>query len=76
MMSKDDKKYTVNIKSSLAKKADPKKYKNFDAVYKNYSHWAYRTPWHRFQLHRHKNRKVALFILLILLVLALVIMES
>lgn len=80
-MSKENKKYQVNIKSSRgetvgdSKSVNPNKHKNFDKVYKKYSETVYTRRWNIFQFHKPKNRKIALFIMLVLIVAALVIME-
>ena len=74
-MKEEQQKYNVNYKSTSDKKVDVAKHKNFGKVYKKYSHWAYRNPWSRFQFHKSKNRKIALYILLAGLIAALVIIE-
>lgn len=90
-MSKENKKYQVNIKSSKGKtmdgspsdssnnssaqNVDPNKYKNFDKVYNSYADSIYKKPWYSFQFYKSKNRKVTLYIMVILIVAALVIME-
>tara|TARA_B110000211_G_C13968498_1_gene503863 strand:+ start:75 stop:320 length:246 start_codon:yes stop_codon:yes gene_type:complete len=74
-MTEDKNKYNVNLKSSSNQKIDPKKYKDFNKVYSKYTHWVYRNPWNRFQFHKSKNRKTALFLMLVLLVLSIVAME-
>ena len=74
-MTEENKKYNFKIKSSSEQKADPSKYKDFDKVYSKYTHWIYRNPWSRFQFHKSKNRKISLFIMIILLVGALLAIE-
>lgn len=74
-MKEEQQKYKVNFKKSADKKVDAQKHKNFDQVYEQYTHWIYRHPWSRFQFHKSKNRKIALYILLIGIVAALVIAE-
>lgn len=78
-MKEEQQKYNVNFKTTSKpeedKKVDAAKHKNFNKVYKQYSHWAYRNPWHRFQFHKSKNRKTTLYIMLIFLISALLIME-
>ena len=82
-MSKNNKKYQVNITSSQKetpeyvsnKKVDPNKYKNFDKLYKSYSDKVYSQPWYKFQFQKPKNRKTTLYIMIIIIVTVLVVME-
>lgn len=74
-MTEEQNKYKVNVKKTAGKKVDPSQYKDFGKVYNKYSHWVYRNPWNRFQFHKSKNRKVTLFIFLLVLVATLVVLE-
>lgn len=81
-MSEKNKKYQVNIKTGndsadndAKKSVNPDKYKNFDQVYKSYSDSLYKGAWYKLQFHQHKNRKVTVYIILILVVTALVLLE-
>jgi hypothetical protein len=86
-MSEENKKYQVNIKKSSGKsvgdskrdagnnKPAPGKYKNFDKVYKSYADTVYSKPWFRFQFQKSKNRKVTLYIMVIVVVATLVVLE-
>ena len=49
---------------------------DFKGAYKAYTHKVYRTPWSRFQRHSSKNKKVSMFIILIIVIGTLVLIEN
>tara|TARA_Y100000589_G_scaffold3897_2_gene3478 strand:- start:12497 stop:12805 length:309 start_codon:yes stop_codon:yes gene_type:complete len=73
---KEEKKYTIKINPKKPDKNEIREKMDFDAAYKAYTHKVYRTPWNKFQRHSPKNRKVSMFIILIIVVGTLMLIEN
>ena len=72
----EEKKYTIKIDPKKPNKKEIREKMDFKGAYKAYTHKVYRTPWSRFQRHSSKNRKVSMFIILIIVVGTLVFIEN
>lgn len=72
----EEKKYNIHINPKKPSKEDIRKKMDFEGAYKSYTHWIYRTPWHRFQRHASKNRKTTMMIFLLLIVALVFVLES
>lgn len=71
----EESKYDIHINPKKPTKEAIRKKMDFEGAYKSYTHWTYRTPWHRFQRHSGRNRKTTMFIILIIIVAALLAIE-
>ena len=72
----EEKKYTIKINPKKPNKKEIREKMDFKGAYKAYTHKVYRTPWSRFQRHSSKNRKVSMFIILIIVIGTLVFIEN
>jgi hypothetical protein len=72
----EEKKYTIKINPKKPNKKEIKERMDFKGAYKAYTHKVYRTPWSRFQRHSSKNKKVSMFIILIIVIGTLVLIEN
>tara|TARA_B100001778_G_scaffold184906_1_gene152264 strand:+ start:2384 stop:2692 length:309 start_codon:yes stop_codon:yes gene_type:complete len=72
----EEKKYTIKINPKKPNKKEIREKMDFKGAYKAYTHKVYRTPWSRFQRHSSKNKKVSMFIILIIVIGTLVLIEN
>tara|TARA_Y100000739_G_C20580676_1_gene452644 strand:+ start:1443 stop:1751 length:309 start_codon:yes stop_codon:yes gene_type:complete len=72
----EEKKYNIKINPKKPNKEEIRKKMDFKGAYKSYTHKVYRTPWSRFQRHSSKNRKISMFVILIIVIGTLVLLES
>jgi hypothetical protein len=72
----DDLNSSEDLHQKKAGAINPEKYKDFQKVYTSYMDSIYKKPWYRFQFHQSKNRKIALFIMLMILVAALLLLDQ
>lgn len=73
MTEKD--KYKVNINPKTPSKESIKKRMDFKNAYNSYTHWIYRTPWHAFQYHASKNKKITMMIILFAIIAMLIVID-
>ncbi len=72
----EEKKYNIKINPKKPSKQEIKGKMDFKKAYNTYTHKVYRYPWSRFQRHASKNRKVSMFIILIIVIGTLVLIEN
>lgn len=72
----DNNKYQININPKKPSKEEIRKKMDFEGAYKSYTSWIYRTPWHRFQRHAGKNRKISMMILLFAVIAFVLYLDS
>lgn len=75
-MSEEENKYDIHLSPAEPSKEEIHQKMDFDDAFKAYSHWAYRHPWHRFQIASPKNRRLAMFIILGIIVASLILFEK
>ena len=72
----EEKKYNIKINPKKPSKQEIKDKMDFKKAYNAYTHKVYRYPWSRFQRHASKNRKISMFIILIIVIGTLVLIEN
>tara|TARA_B100001173_G_C15984473_1_gene546079 strand:- start:1080 stop:1388 length:309 start_codon:yes stop_codon:yes gene_type:complete len=72
----EEKKYNIKINPKKPSKQEIRDKMDFKKAYNAYTHKVYRYPWSRFQRHASKNKRISMFIILIIVVGALVFIEN
>lgn len=74
-MNDGKQKYHVKITKKAGAQPDSSKHKDFKSVYNKYTNKYYRYPWSRFQFHEPKNRKIVMWVIVALAVIAAMFWE-
>lgn len=72
----EKKKYNIKFNPKKPTKQEIRDKMDFKKVYMAYTHKVYRSPRNIFQRHSSKNRKISMFIILIIVVGTLVLIEN
>lgn len=72
----EEKKYNIKLNPKKPTRQEIRDKMDFKKAYNTYTHKVYRYPWSRFQRHASKNRKVSMFIILIIVIGTLVLIEN
>jgi hypothetical protein len=72
----EEKKYNIKINPKKPSKQEIRDNMDFKNAYNAYTHKVYRYPWSKFQRHASKNKKISMFIILIIVIGTLVLIEN
>lgn len=75
MTEKKDTSYNIKVRKRPSSNQVNAK-KDFDKVYTNYQSWVYSHPWYKTPFHRFKNRKITMYIIIILLLSYLIYLSE